>query len=401
LASISCEDAASELLRQSVGAGDWNPDLALQLGRPECADDLFRILIEGLADRFESRLCDVYAAIFSLILEHVFPELHAAELLSRYQRIRRPRPVTFQPKRVAVLSRVTLGADIAITSVLLAAAAKRFPHAEIWFAGSAKAAQLFAGSTRVQHLDIPYVRGTIPQRVSAWRNLAQLFEDQDWLVIDPDSRLTQLGLLPVAEDHRYLFFESRSYGGDSPDSLTNLAKQWAAETLGVEECENRIAPPPQPRPFDPPFATVSLGTSENPSKQMSPELERDLIRDIAAHFPNVIVDRGFGEEEAARVEHAIAGTGAVAWSGSFAAFASIIRSSACYVGYDSAGQHAAAAFGVPLITLFRGFVNDRMFARWQPTGPGPKQILKIHPGVADVSIAASIKAALSSSFSRL
>ena len=53
------------------------------------------------------------------------------------------------------------------------------------------------------------------------------------IVIDPDSRLTQLGLLPVCPDDRYYFFESRGYGGDGDDPLPVLAGRWAAETFGI------------------------------------------------------------------------------------------------------------------------------------------------------------------------
>jgi ADP-heptose:LPS heptosyltransferase len=38
------------------------------------------------------------------------------------------------------------------------------------------------------------------------------------------------------------------------------------------------------------------------------------------------------------------------------------------VGYDSAGQHVAAACGVPLISIFAGFPVPRMFERWRPVG---------------------------------
>ena len=50
-------------------------------------------------------------------------------------------------------------------------------------------------------------------------------------MIDPDSRLTQLGLLPVCPEERYHLFESRAYGGDTDRSLPELAAAWAAETL--------------------------------------------------------------------------------------------------------------------------------------------------------------------------
>ncbi len=43
--------------------------------------------------------------------------------------------------------------------------------------------------------------------------LHALAADADCLVIDPDSRLTQLGLLPVCPEERYRLFESRAYGG--------------------------------------------------------------------------------------------------------------------------------------------------------------------------------------------
>ena len=40
---------------------------------------------------------------------------------------------------------------------------------------------------------------------------------EDGIVIDPDSRLTQLGLISVCDEDRYFFFESRSYGGGGDD----------------------------------------------------------------------------------------------------------------------------------------------------------------------------------------
>jgi ADP-heptose:LPS heptosyltransferase len=97
------------------------------------------------------------------------------------------------------------------------------------------------------------------------------------------------------------------------------------------------------------------------------------------------IDQGAGGEEAARVQRAIAASGAQVerWSGSFAGFASIIAGSQLYVGYDSAGQHVAAACGIPQIAIFAGFPCPRMFARWRPAGqvirvddPHPEAVLK-------------------------
>ena len=54
----------------------------------------------------------------------------------------------------------------------------------------------------------------------------------DAVVIDSDSRLTQLGLLPICAEDRYHLFESRSYGGASASPLPELAAAWAVETFG-------------------------------------------------------------------------------------------------------------------------------------------------------------------------
>jgi len=69
------------------------------------------------------------------------------------------------------------------------------------------------------------------------------------------------------------------------------------------------------------------------------------------------------------------------WEGSFAGFASIIASSRLYVGYDSAGQHVAAASGVPLVSIFAGFPSPRMFDRWRPVGENCHVIRVDHPDV--------------------
>jgi ADP-heptose:LPS heptosyltransferase len=52
--------------------------------------------------------------------------------------------------------------------------------------------------------------------------------------------------------------------------------------------------------------------------------------------------------------------------GSYASFASHILQSDLYVGYDSAGQHVAAAGNVPLVSVFCGHASERMFWRWRP-----------------------------------
>jgi ADP-heptose:LPS heptosyltransferase len=332
---------------------------------------LFGILVEGLADRFEPGLCDMYARLFAHAVARVAENVDPVRLLARYERVRRPRPISGEPNRVFVLSRVTLGADVAVTSVLLAAAKQRFPHAEIVFVGPRKNYELFAGDPRLRHAEMAYRRGGLRQRLAVWGPLEALLAAPDAVVIDPDSRLTQLGLLPVCREDGYHLFESRGYGGETERGLPELAAAWAEETLGVPNAKPYVALEPSGGPRGHPGHTsVSLGVGENPAKRIPDPFEERLLALLAAGGATLAIDKGAGGEEAARVERAVGRSAVKAafWEGSFAGFAAIIAASRLYVGYDSAGQHVAAACGVPLVSIFAGFPAPRMFQRWRPTG---------------------------------
>ena len=348
-----------------------------------CGEALFGILVEGLADRFEPTLCEVYARLFSRAVARVAEGVDAASLEARYQRVRRPRPVAGEPRCILVLSRVTLGADVAVTSVLLAAAKRRFPHAEVVFVGPRKNYELFAADARVHHAEAAYRRGGLRQRLAVWEDLKRLLAAPDGVVIDPDSRLTQLGLLPVCAEERYRLFDSRAYGGASDRSLPELAAAWALETFGVEGAKPYIALGDGARRGA--HIAVSLGVGENQAKRLPDPFEEELLRLLAATGAPLWIDKGAGGEEAERVERAVKRAGATAafWEGSFAGFAAVIAGSRLYVGYDSAGQHVAAAAGVPLISVFAGFPAPRMFQRWRPAGERCQVIRVDRPEVGE------------------
>jgi ADP-heptose:LPS heptosyltransferase len=367
LRSTSCREIAQEILDRCV-AGKPPKELPPALVEDPCAHSLFNVLVEGLADRFEPALCDAYARLFSQAIAHV-TGADPATLVSRYEWVRRVRKVSASPKRVFVLSRVTLGADVAVTSVLLAAAKKRFNSAEILMAGPRKNYELFANDPRIRHAHIEYGRGGLRERLAAAEKLTALVDDPDCLVIDPDSRLTQLGLLAVCPEERYHLFESRAYGAETDKSLPELTSAWAIETLGVSGAKPYIAV--NAGPEGPPYITVSLGVGENPAKRIADPFEEQLLALLAKTGLAICIDKGAGGAEAERVERAVHRSGAAVtfWEGSFAGFASLIAGSKLYVGYDSAGQHVAAACGVPLISVFAGFPAPRMFERWRPDGP--------------------------------
>jgi ADP-heptose:LPS heptosyltransferase len=381
LANIPANELALEVLDACLRDGTW-PARSLEdlIERALDEDDpfvataanraLFSIIIERLGDLFEPALCDVYARLFSHIIARALPEYDARELLLRYNRIRQPRRFPGGDiHRVFVLSRVTLGADVAVTSVALAMAKARFPGAEICLVGPEKNAELFAGDPGIKALPVTYGRSSLlRERLLAAAELKVAVDETGTIVIDPDSRLTQLGLIPVCDDSRYFFFESRAFGGTTDSSLSELVADWLAEAFDTDHFQPYVAPVAAQE--NRAQITVSLGVGENGIKRLSDDFETAAVRSLLSAGQVVLIDRGAGGEEAERVTALAASLGNPAnlqlHDGSYASFASHIVQSNLYVGYDSAGQHVASAANVPLVSVFAGYVSERMFQRWRP-----------------------------------
>jgi len=382
------EPGAAALDRLATLALDTDEAVALPASRA-----LFGTLVEGLADRFEPALCDAYARLFAPVIARALPGLESSALTARYEAVRRVRPPAFEPAEVFVLSRVTLGADIAVASILMDAARQRFPRARLWFAGPRKAWELFEGAAgQWSFLEAPYGRsGMLRDRLAVFETLELALDRPGVLVLDPDSRLTQLGLLPVCAAGAHHLFESRGYGGDSPATLPALARQWVHETLGVERAEPWFHPKHDHALPGRAVATVSFGIGANPAKRVPDPFEEQVLRFLIDAGWQVLLDTGApGSEEDSRVRAAVAclgdaGAGIALHQGSFASFAAFIAASQLYVGYDSAGQHAASAVDVPLVSVFGGFSCERMLERWSPDSRGPKQVIPVRrQSVADL-----------------
>lgn len=388
MASTSATDLAREILACCLDYGTW-PARSLDALIDRALDDddgfvaraatraFFGIVIEGLADLFEPSLCDVYAQLFAHTISRALPEYNASDLLLRYRRVRQPRRFAGgEVQRIFVLSRVTLGADVAVTSVILAAAKKRFPDAEIHFVGPAKNAEMFAADSRVTPIAVIYGRSSLLRdRLLAAAELKVAVDEPSSVVIDPDSRLTQLGLIPVCDDSRYFFFESRAFGGTAKTPLSELAAQWFSAVFDVDLAAPYVAPLPQNAVAE---ITVSWGVGENEAKRVGDSFEYDVMRALLVRGRPVLLDRGAGGPEGERADALFAALGSpdnlILHDGSYASFASHILQSRLYVGYDSVGQHVAAAGKVPLVSAFAGYSCERMLARWSPTGPGTRII---------------------------
>ncbi|MDP9053208.1 MAG: hypothetical protein M3N93_02745 [Acidobacteriota bacterium] len=356
-ASISCSEALAAIRR-----GEKLPvDAVRRLGE-EQSGDFFRIVIEGLADSFERS----QAAAYKDLMRAWIPESG--------------RPAASIPARVDsvyVLSRVTLGADIKITSMVLDAMKRRFPAARIRFVANRKSAELFAMDERVECLEANYPRsGPVSTRIAFAETLRREIDGKNNIVVDPDSRMTQLGLIPVCEPRRYFHFNTRDES--APGNLTNLTAQWLERNF-AQAGQAYIAVRRENIRKDASRAAVSFGVGENDSKRIQGDFEARVLRCLGSRFETVWIDRGIGGEEAERVTQAVEasalGRRARYWEGSFAGFASVISQCDFYAGYDSAGQHAAAASGVPVVSFFKGASSPLFRERWMPAGSGPIDVV--------------------------
>ena len=346
------ENTCKELLNHCLTGRDWSPALldkalAIDEGRA-----FLSIVVERLGDLFEPELCRVYDRLFRQVIEHITPDLSP--------RIRQPKqtaPLPARARKVYVLSRITLGADVAVTSVFLDAAKRLYPEAEVIFVGPRKNYELFEADPRIGRLSAPYARsGSLQDRLQASAALWL----EDGIVLDPDSRLSQLGILTICPEENYFFFESRSYGGSNLASLPDLAARWT----GID-ARPYVAPLPSNQPKA--EITVSLGIGDNENKRLGDSFERELLQLLDETGETILVDKGASESERRRVEAAITPR-MQTHDGPFAPFAAAIAKSKLFVGYDSAAGHVASACGIPLISIASGFASERAAARWRPNG---------------------------------
>ncbi|MCI0390357.1 MAG: hypothetical protein MOB07_16525 [Acidobacteria bacterium] len=403
---------------------------------------LFPALVERLNDSFDPEACSIYDQVIAQVIDFYrrlpggekldeglrrFGLLNEADLLDRKSNISN---LQFQisnlksVRSVLLLSRVTIGADVAVTSVIIAKLREVLPDAEFVLLGSRKLRDLYGGDSRLRIREIAYERGgNVLSRLTSWLDVVEAVDNEkrelkpeEFLLIDPDSRLTQLGLLPLLKDERgYFFFESRSYRRPGASRLGELASHWVSEVFGVKSpAFPYVALPPEHQIFGQSIAeklrragashlvTVSLGVGGNPSKRISDSFEEKLIHHLL-NDSTLILDKGASDEEREQINRITAKLRAqgktiveineqnaaewlkqeticadvLTWDGGIGAFAALTAASEEYIGYDSAGQHIAAALGVPALTIFVNS-NSKAFAeRWQPYGAGIIEVLNL------------------------
>jgi ADP-heptose:LPS heptosyltransferase len=449
-------ECVTSLVKLAISEDDTVAELATRA--------VFTSLVERLADSFEPGSVTLYNRVFAQIIQQCRQDPRAellddrleefglrseADLIARTQTLRLVPNLraTGTRLRVIVLSRVTLGADVAITSVILERIKRAFPGAEIVLVGGRKAAQLFGGDRRVGFKEIAYLRaGTTIGRLLTWvellecvRELTHGLKPGEYLIIDPDTRITQLGLLPITpvlersrprfapdgedpasapEGPDYLFFPSREYGGSTSQSLGELTSAWIGEVFGESATTyprvilshddiltGRRLIKRMKRSLQP-IVAINFGVGENQFKRVGGDFEASLVGRLIQDGNRIVLDKGAGKDETSRVDAVIAqvtcierdgrrvrateidergsrgepeepGAEILVWNGRIGLLAALIAESDLYVGYDSAGQHIASALGVPCIDVFAGFSSPRMIERWRPTGEAETRVIAV------------------------
>lgn len=392
---------------------------------------LFGGLVEPLNDGFTPAGRWLYHRLFGRMCWRVCSRVPAlaqrlaafgiadeAALLAHHARVRAGTdPLPAQVAKVVIPSRVTLGADVLLTTVLLQRLRARFPQAELVVLGDGKLGGLIGGFANVRVRPLAYARrGPLRERLASWLLLADaIAAEAPDLVVAPDSRLDQLGLLPVTAPGLYRLWENVRPEGAQAQSLADQLDGWCAALLGGAPCTPRLA-------FDAeraslatrfraafgqaPICAVKLDHGGNPAKALPREGELHLLRGLRAKGWRVLLDRGFGETELANSDALVdalgwratdlddsgqgLGRGVAALAPDELAAAEIIRFhgsiggwaaalSACShaVAYDSVGHHLAAALGVPVSIAFTGWSDPGFPVAWQPRGPGSVHLVAI------------------------
>ncbi len=417
-------------------------DMATHYSDPElnqvAARALFGIVIERLCDDFEELQTETYNRLISQVISYLRNladgkeldiELNSFGLQNEeqlYQRIEAIRlspdiklPSSLQPKKILILSRITIGADVAITSVICQRMASMFPDAAIAVIGNAKLGQVFSTQSKVGIHELHYARrGGLLERFLVWTDLLKQIRDElsglsaeEYLVLDPDSRLTQLGVLPLVPMQNYRFFNSRGKQ-DYPAKATisELTNLWLDNILGQGDfCYPKIWPDSdsiksalQMRKTiqNKNLISINLGVGGNPRKRVDGSFEVELLLTLLKEKDVfIMLDLGFGSEERARSEAILTAAkehGHISQELEFAKLgeastdcqllgiecsvaeiASLIAISDEFIGYDSACQHIAAAEGVPTYTIFAGTNNVRFIRRWHACGPDISEIIYV------------------------
>ena len=140
------------------------------------AQALFSIIIEGLCDDFEELQTETYNQVMSQIISfcrslpagkeldrslNTFQIFSQNDLLERINTIRldtKTLPPQNEVKKILLLSRVTIGADVAVTSIIIQRLTELFPQTELVLIGGSKLNEIYGSNPRIRLCQASYNR---------------------------------------------------------------------------------------------------------------------------------------------------------------------------------------------------------------------------------------------------
>lgn len=396
-------------------------------------ETLYGPIIEGLCNDFTGLGADAANLVLLRMLSHIRNKPQGKRLnqllnesgfydeeslLKRHARIRRINPISEKRRnrirKIILLSRVTIGADVLIVSPVAHRLSKVFPAAELIFIGPPHLEELLCDLSAVRFHQFEYKRfGKMSDKICVWplihdlvRQEARGLKNGELVVFDPDTRLTQLGLLPLIDEESTFYFDSRREPVDGTNpSLALLANKWLDTILpGTLPCNPALSFKEQALKSAQAFVTklsptstliiISLGVGGNENKRLADPFEAELLLALLRR-PNTIIllDSGRSSDNLKRILALLAemeqnsipvsfitendlstqtisyGQGVIGFKGSIGAIGALISLAHGFIGYDSSCQHIAAACGTPSVIAFAGAPNRRFQERWRPYSP--------------------------------
>ena len=401
---------------------------------------LFSIIIESLCDEFEELQTETYNRVMTQVVsfcrklsagKELDRSLNNFRIYSRKDQLERIKTIRMEARslsrhrditKILLLSRVTIGADVAVTSIIIQRLAELYPKAEMVLIGGGKLDELYGGIPRIRFQKAEYERnGGLIERLSNWQLVLNIIQQElascpldHTILVDPDSRLSQLGVLPVIPPDHYYFFDSRSdvsFAGNM--SMAQLTNAWLDKVTEVKDFRYPavwLLPGPMQKAAGlyhrlkdngtRRVITINFGVGGNPRKKVGRLLEQELLLSLLQEPKTVIVlDKGLGEKELQYskslldavkqngypIEDAVFGaefnsdisSGVIGLQTRIGEIAAIIAQCDEYIGYDSACQHIAAALQTPCLTIFAGSNNMRFIRRWSAFGANSCQIVHV------------------------
>jgi len=401
---------------------------------------LFSIIIESLCDEFEELQTETYNRVMTQVItfcrklsagKELDRSLNDFRIYSRKDLLERIKTLRIEAKvlsrhrdieKILLLSRVTIGADVAVNSIIIQRLSALYPEAEMVLIGGGKLDEIYGGNPRIRLQKAEYKRdGGLLERLSNWQLVLNIIQQElaacpldHTILIDPDSRLSQLGVLPIIPADHYYFFDSRSDASFAGKlSMAQLTNAWLDKVTGVNDFRhpgvwlladalqkaaalfNRLKNNGTRR-----VIAINFGVGGNPRKKVGRLLEQELLLSLLQE-PNTVIllDKGLGETElqysnslldtvkqngypiedaafAAEFNSDIS-SGVIGLQTRIGEIAAIIAKCDEFIGYDSACQHIAAALQTPCLTIFAGSNNMRFIRRWSAFGANSCRLVHV------------------------